>query len=288
MTNCSEIREHLPVHADGELTADLRATADAHLTACQSCRDQFERWRTLRRCARRVVATEALPDNLERQVRARLRRPVVRGRQLPLFAIGLAAAAVVVFVVAFYWPRDAAGPHTSGDTMAVTAEELAAVYLKCAVEHRHDADTCRDLAPDAAAKLLARKVGFEPLVPDLAAEGYFLDGACQCLRLSGAKAIHVYYRSEISADQVVSLFSVDRPVKLEAEDACNAASPCGSKRVYETGRVQNISVAKWVERGNTFALCAQMDRDALLQLADSPSLAKYAHELPAFARLDGR
>jgi anti-sigma factor (TIGR02949 family) len=286
MTNCSDMRPHLAVYADGELAAELRPAVEAHLAACARCRADVERWQALRGCVRCAVASEALPVGLEQRLRQRLHAhsQTARRRLIRLVAPGLAVAAVIVVAVLRYVPGGGGGSVALA-AVDVSAEDFARVYRKCAVARPHDSHNCRGMSAQDARELLAGKLDFKPLVADLSAHGYVLAGACECFPVHEVHVIHVHYRSQGAQAQVVSLFSADRRLRLEACSRCRGK--CGDRQAeqsYEFAQAGDVTVLKWNEQQGSFALCSQMEQEQLLELAGSVDFARFLRELPAYAR----
>lgn len=282
MTDCSDMRPHLAGHADGELAAELYPTVEAHLAECQKCRMEVERWQVLRRCAQRVVASEALPPGLEQRLRQRLRTQsrTTRHRLIKFMVPGLAAAAVIVVAVSLYLPG-----VVQGAAVDVSAEDFARVYHKCAVARHHDSHNCRGMSAHDAREFLARGLSFEPLVADLSAHGYVLEGACECFPVHEVRVIHVHYLGQDTRAQVVSLFSADRRVRLKTGSPFRGEGDRGHPdRFYEVAKAGQVNVLKWDEQRGSFALCSQMEREQLLELAGSVDFARFLRELRAYAR----
>ncbi len=286
MTNCSDMRRHLAIYADGELAAELYPAVEAHLAECQKCRTEVERWQVLRRCAQRAIASEVLPPGLEQRLRQRLRSQsqTARRRLIRFVVPGLAAAAVIVVAVLRYVPGGGGGSVALA-AVDVSAEDFARVYRKCAVARHHDSHNCRGMSAQGARELLARELGFKPLVADLSAHGYVLEGACECFPVHEVRVIHVHYRSQDTQAQVVSLFSADRRLRLKACSRCRGKCSHGqAERSYEVAQAGDVNVLKWNEQQGSFALCSQMEQEQLLELAGSVDFARFLRELPAYAR----
>ncbi len=286
MTNCSDMQPRLAVYADGELAAKLRAPVEAHLADCQKCRTEVERWQALRRCAQRAIASEALPPGLEQRLRQRLHTQsgTARRRLIKFVVPGLAAAAVIVVAVLLYLPGSGGGSVALA-AVDVSAEDFARIYRKCAVDGHHDSHNCRGMSAQDARELLARELGFKPLVADLSAHGYVLGGACKCFPVRDLRVIHVHYLSQDTQAQVVSLFSADRRVRLKAASPFNGAPDRGRPdRSYEVAQAGQVNVLKWDEQRVSFALCSQMEQEQLLELAGAADFARFLRQLPAYAR----
>ena len=286
MMNCSDMQPRLAVYADGELAAELRAPMEAHLADCQKCRVQVERWQALRRCAQRAIASEALPAGLEQRLRQRLHTQsgTARRRLIKFVVPGLAAAAVIVVAVLLYLPGSGGGSVALA-AVDVSAEDFARAYRGCAVAKHHDSHNCRGMSGRDARELLARELGFKPLVADLSAHGYVLAGACKCFPVHDLRVIHVHYRSQDTQAQVVSLFSADRCVRLKAGTRFRGeGDPGHPDRSYEVAQAGQVNVLKWDEQRVSFALCGRVLPEKLHELAGAADFARLLRQLPAYAR----
>ncbi len=266
--NHQQAQETLPLYADGELDPQRTAELERHLADSAELRDELERWRSLRRCANRVVTASAVPVELENTIRDRLRHRerTIRHRPLRLFGGITAIAAVVVLMFVLWRP----GP-TAAEPKLLAAERFAEIYRHCAVEiqHRQIEVDLQDVGN--AHNRLANLMTCPVLVPDLAARGFALDGACRCFHAPGVQALHVFYRREGAKPAVVSFFSVDQKVHLE-DCAPDAAGPGEGRRDYEIAQCGGVTVCKWDEATNSFAVCSEMSRQQLRDLADGVSI----------------
>jgi len=268
------------------LAAELRAPVEAHLAECQKCRTEVERWQALRRCAQRAVASEALPAGLEQRLRQRLHTQsrTARRRLFTFVGTGLAAAAVIMVALLLYLPGGGGGAVALA-AIDVSAEDFAQIYRKCAMAGHRDSHNCRGMSAQDATEFLARELGFKPLVADLSAHGYVLEGACECFPVRDVRMIHVRYRSQDTQDQFVSLFSANRRIRLKACSRCRGKCGHGqAERSYEVAQAGQVNVLKWDAQRRSFALCSQMEQEELLELAGSVDFARFLRELPAYAR----
>jgi anti-sigma factor (TIGR02949 family) len=286
MRDCTDMQLHLPVYADGELADDLRPAAEQHLAECEKCRVQVQRWQALRRGVQRAVASEALPPGLEQRLRQRLRAETRTAdhRVIKLWGSALAAAATIALLAWLYLPGTGEPGATAAAATPVDAGDFAAIHLKCAVANRHDPQHRRGTQPHTTALLLAEQVGYEPLVADLSASGFILDGVCRCFPRDDVKVVHAYYRSAGPQVRVVSLFTTNRGVELKACSHCRGTCVHGhAPRSYEVATAGRVSVLKWDEPGHSCALCGQMGHEELIDLAGSAVFARSLRALPAYA-----
>jgi hypothetical protein len=108
--NCKNVRKHLNDYVDGQLSAGLKESVDAHLQHCQGCREELEALRALRRRVRGLhrVNVSPPPDFLVRVHRRLEREGEKSGRKLPraLFRplripVGIAALATAIIALIF-------------------------------------------------------------------------------------------------------------------------------------------------------------------------------------------
>jgi anti-sigma factor RsiW len=268
--NRQQVRENLPLYADGELDPQGTAELERHLAESAELRDELERWRSLRGCAHRVVVAHPVPAELENTVRQALRRWQLtqRRRPLRLFA-GITAIAAAIVLVFLVWPPAATAPEPK----RLTAERFAEIYLHCAVERRHRQVEVDLQNVNAAQDTLAKLVTYPVLVPDLQDDGFELDGVCRCFREPGVAVVHAFYRRGAPQPAVLSFFSVDQKVHLENCTCEACAGPSGRPREYEFAACKGVMVCKWDETENSFALCSEMNREELRDLAEAVKVA---------------
>ena len=268
-----QVRENLPLYADGELAPDLARAIEAHLAAAPELRDELERWRALRRCARRAMMTPELPAGLANAIRGRLHRQksVIRRYAWPLSGgVGAIAAAIVLLVL--LWP----GATTVAEPRLVSAERFAEIYRRCAVQHQHNTLAGVDLNDLDAVRCRIASCRTHPvLLPDLSGRGFRLSGVCECFREPGVRVVHASYRREAASQapgpEVVSFFSVDQKVNLAQSQPL--ACPHRQRGQYQFAQFEDVVVCKWDELTNSFVVCSQTEADRLRELADEVNLA---------------
>jgi anti-sigma factor RsiW len=279
--NPTELRQHLAEYADGELAPALRTEIETLLAGDPAARAEVERWQALRRCAQRALASETLPAGLADRVRTAIHaQSAVRLPRLYRLGLpGLAVAAAVVLAF-FIWPKGA-------EATSVPASSFAAIYRKCAVEHRHDSLV---RGPNGSPTLAGLRAA-APLVaglPDLTAGGYRLDGACRCgpreCKDNGAKVVHVYFRRSDNENDVVSAFAVQCRLKLCARDGspCRGCK-CAGVRPYRGDQDGDVSLVSWTDHGVSYILVGRMPQEMLTKLAEGPALAVRPIPRPATA-----
>jgi anti-sigma factor RsiW len=265
--NEEEIRRNLPLYADGALDAEVTREIDRRLASSGELSEEVERWRGLRQAVHRVVGAAPVPVGLEERVRTALRTAGAsdNSRILRLFGGITAIAAAIVISVVLWYPRSEVVAAPS-----VAAVDFAKIYRKCAVTHRHRAFAVDWTDRCAVQNTLDSRLKCAVLVPDLREKGYELDGACDCFRVDGVQGIHVFYRRgnrERSADgsDVVSVFTVAKSVRLQN---CERRGDCGKHRVFELADAGPVVVCKWDDHARSYAVCSEMEPDALRDLAE--------------------
>jgi len=268
--NHQQAREILPIYADGELDPQRAAELEAQLAESAELRDELERWRLLRHCANRVVTAPVVPVELENTIRNRLHH-AQRTKRFPVLGLfgGITAIAAVVVVMFVLWRP---GP-TAAESKLLAAERFAEIYRHCAVEVRHRQVEVDLQNVQAAHTTLANLVAHPVLVPDLGGSGFALDGVCRCFHAPGVEAVHVFYRRGGPEPAVVSFFSLDQKVHLRSPLSEASSGSRATRRAYEVAESEGVTVCKWDEPTNSFAVCSEMSRQQLRDLADGVNVA---------------
>lgn len=116
---CEEVRDRLPALARGELREDDAVVVRAHVVACDDCGDAWAIVEAL--AAARPAAPAQLADRVSAAVARRRTQPSRRHVGRWLGGAGLAAAAVIAFVIAL--PDGAADDER---TIALAQEQVVA------------------------------------------------------------------------------------------------------------------------------------------------------------------
>lgn len=297
----SSFQEMLPTYADGELDPAQAALVEEELRRDPALRDELVRWKKLRECCRRVACCGDVPGELESRLRSQLS---INGRALRwrryLSTAGLAAAAVILAAVAIPRVSNPGGGSAGGASTASaipvslsSAEPFVKIYRGCAKNH-HDAMHLKSPCPVSATQVVRQALveqnrSCKAFVPDLRSAGWQLDGICMCFpRIDcpkGINVVHAFYRRvSDSADEpgeILSVFSCNRCVKV---GGCGGAgSVCESKRSYEHGEFDGVSLVKWDESGTSFALCSELPVSALEGIAESVKVAARMDAAPPVA-----
>jgi anti-sigma factor RsiW len=265
--NSSEVRQHLATYADGELSPELREAVEAALARDATLRAEVERWQALRRCARRALEREPLPDGLAERLRTnwlaeagqRAGGPRVRIYRFGLASLSVAAIVALSFII---WPRGAAA-------MPVDIDNLARIHRECALSPPHDTfQVAGDTVPAASAKIQAA-TGRPCRLPDLTKCGnYRLDGASECSLAQGVRAVHAYFSVPNLPDGVISVFAVERPIALAACGKLCERCNCG-RRGYRGGCQENVALVSWQQGNHSYVLAGNLTERELVSMADA-------------------
>lgn len=286
--NPADLPTKLAAYADGELSPGERAVLEARLADEPALRGAVQRWQALRRAARRAVMQEPVPAGLAARLAADLHalRRVRRPRILRLGLSGLAAAAVLMFA-AVLWPTQNAGASTLAasflcerhlnnacaaaiDTLGVRGDHPTAEY-----------DARDDVTPDF--DCVSQRASFPCKVPCLMKFGYKLRGATEYRRDDGTLIIHAHYLCK-RAGQVMSMFVINRPLDLKAEQSQCRPGCQTAKRRYHVAQCEKITMVSWTEGQRTYVLCCgKANGQELAQLADQLTIEPPA-AMPCNAR----
>jgi len=155
--NCGECEELLGVYLDGELDPVRSADIDAHLLGCRGCAAAMERHGALKQLFVQTPYYRA-PDGLRRRVTPR--KPFRVPQWLPV------AASVAVLGVVLWRPGPAGSPGVERELVAAHVRSLQASHLMDVIStDRH-----------TVKPWFAGKLDFAPVVEDLSAKGFPLEG----------------------------------------------------------------------------------------------------------------
>lgn len=252
--NCQELRACLDAHLDGELPLERSLVADEHLAFCMECQWAYAKERELRSLIRTRLPHEPVPEGLRERVRLAVRR-AERGdrrgaaRRLLLWALPVAAVLLLVFGVGL-WERKAPSPVVS---------ELVS---KHAMYSRLDAPAeVVSASRETVSGWFKGRVRFEVVVPDFSPSGIRLVGG----RLADLSDRPVAYLLYEKGRSLISLFAFPRQgLALPARDVIRV----GEGQFYVT-QVRGAEVVLWNQGDLAYALVSSLDRQALLECADT-------------------
>jgi anti-sigma factor RsiW len=181
--SCRAMRERLQAYADDELTVEGAIEAEAHLERCASCRDAFERQRSLHAAVVQLYPTQTPPTDLEQRVAASLRE---QRTARPLRVVS--AVAAVAFVAVLVWTLGPRGERN------VPPEVWAALGVHRAAEHGALPPGLASSDVPEVNRWLRHAVPFFPNIPEAASRGFTVRGAAT-VKLGGERAAYVLYQS---------------------------------------------------------------------------------------------
>lgn len=280
--NCSDARPHLAEFADGQPPPEQRPALEQHVSSCPTCRELVSRWYSLRKVTSRVLLMQAVPSGLESRIQGQLQVATRHRRRLFLTygGVSLAAAAVLLVVglryagVLNWW----APPQPQLLIAALPADAVVRVHQKCALGHApHDGLHVKDQCPKVQSGELSKKLQFAVHLPDLSDQGYKLKGACMCLKVAQAHAIHAVYSNEQNPADTISFFYIDRRCELKngKTHRCRQEKPDSPQFVAVP--VNGTMILAWDAASATCVVCAEKDEDSLRSLATSAKLALADH-----------
>ena len=273
--NCNEFEARCLAYLDGELEADLAAQAEAHVESCATCRGVLESDRRLKASLARVFSRGTLPTGFADRAFAALDRrvPVRDKRASRVIGVGLITAAAACLILWIGYP---AGAPTS-DPLRLASErfpnELAKAIEKlhvgctamgdghhCKVLPRNDLKIIRDRMTD--------ELEFAVMAPDWTSRGLDFVGADYC-RLLGARVAHLVYKT-MPDDLSLSMISVGS--MRDRFECCERKEHKG--RPYHAVRTGDGSIVAWhADSDATYILCARLDPESLLKLAEPVRVA---------------
>jgi hypothetical protein len=155
----------------------------------------------------------------------------------------------------------------------VSLADFVRIHNDCARSKLHDPYSIRDLPFKKASARIIGLVKFPVAIPDLTRRGYDLRGACLCMTGDDARVLHAYYESHTSPQVSVSLFSVDREIRIGACAAVpkNMILPSeGEKEVercYRSITTGDLTLLQWNESRQSLILCGHVGEMILREIA---------------------
>ncbi|MBI4587496.1 MAG: anti-sigma factor [Candidatus Rokubacteria bacterium] len=251
---CQELRACLGAHLDGELDLERSLAADEHLAFCMACQWAYAKERELRALLRTRLPREPAPAALRERIRSALRRADRREREgvlrrsLP-WAVPVAALLLLAVGIGL-WERSAPPP---------VVRELVAKHL---MYSRLEAPAeIASASQEAVAGWFKRRVRFDVAVPDFSPSGIRLVGG----RLSDLSDRQVAYLLYEKGRNLVSLFALpSRGFALPGRGWVRA----GDGR-FSVTEVKGVEVVIWTQGELAYALVSSLDREALLECAET-------------------
>lgn len=250
---CQELRACLGAHLDGELDLSLSLAADEHLAFCMACQWAYARERELRTLLRTRFPREGAPAALRERIRGALTK-VERGARVGArrrwFYWAVPAAALVLLALGVgLWPRSA----------PPVVSELVAKHV---MYSRLDAPAeIVSASHEAVSGWFKGKVRFDVAVPDFSPSGIRLVGG-RLAELSDREVAYLLYEK---GRNLISLFAFP---SLGLALPSGGWARVGDGRFY-VANVNGAEVVVWTQGALTYALVSSLDRDSLLECADT-------------------
>jgi anti-sigma factor RsiW len=233
---CDEARDLLGALVDGELAAGERAEVSGHLNSCPACAAEFKKLKALSSALRAAPYYPAPADRRE-NIRRALRGdssvvPAWRSRVAP----GLVGV-LVGFACALFFLNPGIPP--TSDFVARHSEALLSgdvVAVKSSDHHQ-------------VKPWFSRHVDFSPPLPELAADGFPLEGGRTASFNDGTAAVLVYQRNL----HVIDVFV--RPA---------AGGDAPARKTTERG----FNVLSWRRNGFNFTAVSDLNAEELSRFVD--------------------
>ncbi len=152
---------------------------------------------------------------------------------------------------------------TSRDVTIVASDRFSEIrQLHAAAVLTRGSNPATPLAPNTVPNLAAKlssMADLKVIVPDLSNDGYELLGA-DLVEIEAVPAAQVLYRS--AKGGMLSVFTLRRMEKLGTPE------PRRGVRSFFASTLQTASVVGWHDGAQTYAICADVDQDALFRLID--------------------
>ncbi len=252
--NCQELRGWLGAHLDGELPPERSLAADGHLAFCMACQWAYAKEREVKALLRARLAREPAPAALRERIRAALktadraeRRRTVRRRlawAAPAAALALLALGVGLWQARTPPPviRELVAKHVMYSRVEAPAEVASA-------------------SQEAVSGWFKGRVRFDVAVPDFSPSGIRLVGG----RLADLSDRQVAYLLYEKGRSLISLFAFpSRGIALPARGWVRA----GDGQFYVTD-LKGVEVVIWTQGELAYALVSSLDREALLECAET-------------------
>jgi anti-sigma factor RsiW len=247
--SCSQTRQYLDAWLDGELDSATAQSLETHVRTCPTCNALKAERHALIARVRDAAPRFTAPPQLRRAVEATpwstlQRRPtrVPRWWHGVALAVASSVLSVVLTVLVVRWPGETGEPSTD-ELVSLHTRSLAGSLVDLGSRDRHQVKPW-----------FQGKVDFAPIVRDLSALGFELEGA-RLERLDGHTAVAVVYRIR---NHPINLFvwrsqgEVPTPIHLS--------------------RARGFALARWHDQGLGFAAISD---------ADSRDLERFAQALAA-------
>ena len=271
MNQCKEIRNQIAFYLDDELEGSERAEFDAHLRACEACREIFGRQQRFLESVRDCSPLYSAPENLRARVEQMLsaapsphatppglRHRIQRSLRLRGFRpirhinarVGMTLLALVLLIAwgVTQYVKTRPNPPSHFARMAVDTHQR---HLKGQLPLEIGSDV-----PEQISNWFEGKVPFSVKLPNYQESSgqeklYSLEGA-RLVGYNGGYAAYVAYQMQ------------QRPISLVVTSEA-VAQPSGGEEIVSRGLVfhydsiQGLKVITWSDRGLTYALVSDLE-----------------------------
>lgn len=271
------VRRLVERYADGELHGAELLEAESLVSRVPRLRTLVADHQRLRSRVRDVVRAEPIPADVKPRVLRGISAAARRERLRRYRVGGLSTAAIILLGIAGWVNADRLFSRTDAP-LAISLADFVRVHHDCAIAASHDPAKVDHLAAGKARPLVARLARFPVAVPEMAAQGYRLRGACTCLEVEDARVMHVHYARSTNPSAIISIFSVDRSIAVGVCSSikCTTVIPRQSdptrQRRYESFVSGEFTLLKWEESSQSLVLCGQLDELTLRGLAEGIQL----------------
>jgi anti-sigma factor RsiW len=285
-----EIIRELAAYADGEVDDVLRPQLEQAVAGDPECQAAVARWKALRQCARRALASEPVPGDLQERIRRALahQRRVKAFRWWGFSGLALASAALIFVVAVRPAARSTvAPPQGRGAVVLVYPADFARIYEHCGYTRHHTLTEVRERSlADVARQVHAwENIDFPVYLPNMAGAGFQLAGVCRCFprERTGVRVVHANYvrgsfrpNESSPPENVVSFFCLSGRVELAQQEPIfgpgrNYVHP--QRHYYVAHPDANVTVVKWDEAQSSVAACSCIPQQELVRLVDSTEVA---------------
>ena len=258
MTNCENMRERLSLYLDNELQGDDRASVEAHVESCDSCKSLVEKELTFLNSVRNSAPLYAASPELKTQVSGTLhvpKQPVVRGSSPRLkWLMPIAAGLLVLLLPVAMWRVMREQEHPENGPPSAFATMAADHHL------RHTRGQLpleiESSDPQRISQWFENKVNFNVKLPSYQETS----GQDILYQLEGARLVN--YQNDYAA--YVSYHMKDRLISLVITSEL-LAHPAGGEEIASRGltfhfnAIDGLKVITWSDRGLTYALVSDLE-----------------------------
>lgn len=272
MALCKDSLEKISAYVDNELSSSEAAAVEAHIAACELCREVLRATRTEKQLLKSTFSAMKAPAPLVRRIRTAVKeeaRAESARSQVPFFKRLLSpspawAAVSLIFVLV------AGTIYLRTEGIISPAGEKATTMGLYVYDITHDAylvdslpERPYDLQSASAAETgayLSKHVGFDVPVPNLAAAGYAVRGGRIWHTVARISALIVY---EDTSGNTVSLFEIKR----ENIGRGGAKEVAADGKTFYLGDAYGYNGVVWMQKNVALGLVGDLPHDRLLEIA---------------------